>query len=114
MKVFNKIKGQRGEDLSAAFLKKNGYKILCRNYRNKIGEIDIIAEKKNCIIFVEVKARSSAMFGLPSEAVDDKKQAKIRRVAEVFMLDKKYQNKEVCFDVIEVLDDEINHIENAF
>ena len=114
MKKFNKIVGDKGEQIASNFLKKKKYKIICNNYRNKIGEIDIIAEQKDVLVFVEVKTRSSSAFGMPSEAVDSRKQEKIKKVAEVFLLNKKYQNKEIRFDVIEILEEEINHIENAF
>ena len=114
MKKLNLIKGQLGEDLATKYLKKKRYKVIYRNYKNKIGEIDIIAEWKDLLIFVEVKSRSSKLYGLPCEAVDERKQAKIKKVAQVFLFDKKYQDKQIRFDVIEILEDQINHIENAF
>ena len=114
MKIFNRIKGNIGEELATNFLKKQKYKILGRNYRNSIGEIDIIAKDKKVVVFVEVKARSSDEFGLPCEAVDYRKQQKIHSVASIFLKEKKLEDCEIRFDVIEVLDGEINHIKDCF
>jgi len=112
MKQFNKIKGDVGEELAAQYLKKNKYKIVERNYKNKIGEIDIIASQKKTIVFVEVKARTTDAYGLPCEAVNSTKQRKIRLVAEEYL--KTHKAEDIRFDVIEVLDGEINHIADAF
>lgn len=112
MKKLNKIKGDLGEDLACDYLKRQKYKILERNYKNKIGEIDIIAQKKKEVVFVEVKYRSDDRFGMPSEAVGKNKQNKIRLVAEEFLIRHKFES--VRFDVIEILDGEINHIIDAF
>ena len=81
--------GKLGEEKAIEFLKKNGYKILERNYKTKIGEIDIIAIKKKKIIFIEVKTRSSYNFGRPEEAVNEKKLRKIESVAQIYLQSKK-------------------------
>lgn len=112
MKKLNKIKGDIGEEIACQHLKKQKYKILERNYKNKIGEIDIIAQKKKEVVFVEVKYRSDDCFGLPSEAVGKSKQHKIRLVAEEFLSSHKFED--IRFDVIEILGEEINHIVDAF
>lgn len=110
-----KILGASGEQQAAKFLKEKGYKILETNFLNKIGEIDIIAKDKEFVVFVEVKARSTKAFGLPSEAVNFHKQQKIHQVALSYLKSKKILEKVQCrFDVVEVLGDEIRHIENAF
>ena len=114
MKDLNKVKGNIGEQLATDFLKKAKYKILERNYRSVIGEIDIIAKDKNTIVFVEVKTRSTLKFGLPCEAVDYRKQQKIHSVASIYLKNKKLEDSELRFDVIEVLDGEINHIKDCF
>ncbi len=118
MKIFNKYKGDIGEQLATNYLKKNKYKILARNYKNKIGEIDIIARQKKTIVFIEVKTRSSLQFGNPSEAVNFHKQTKIRQVAECYLQQFKIKYSDLRFDVIEILGDEkefdVNHIINAF
>lgn len=69
-KQFNKVTGDSAEELAVKFLKKKHYKIIETKYKNKIGEIDIIAKDKNILVFVEVKYRSSDYFGLPREAVN--------------------------------------------
>lgn len=113
-KVLNKVTGAVGEKLAVKYLRKNKYKILEINYTNKIGEIDIIARQKDILIFVEVKNRSSVRFGLPGEAVTTKKQHKIRLVATSYLKIKKQLNSKCRFDVIEVLDGQVNHIIEAF
>lgn len=113
-KVKNKIEGNVGEIKAVNFLKKKKYKIITTNYKNKIGEIDIIAEKDDLIVFVEVKNRSTFAFGRPIEAVTLQKQNKIKKVAEIFLMMNHIQYHNVRFDVIEVFDNFINHTENAF
>jgi putative endonuclease len=113
-KRLNKIKGEMGEERAVKFLKKQKYKILERNYTTHIGEIDIIAEKRDVIVFVEVKERETLEFGRPAEAVDEKKQNKIRQVASLYLQTKRMSFADVRFDVVEILGDEINLIENAF
>lgn len=112
-------KGKFGEECAAKFLEDKGYEIVARNFRIRSAEIDIIAQIGNEIIFVEVKARSSIRHGLPSEAVNFRKQKKIIEAAGVFLQDEKFCDCACRFDVIEVYLDggrveEINQIENAF
>ncbi len=114
MKVYNRKTGAEGEALAAKYLKKKGYKIVETNYSCKLGEIDIIAERKSVIVFVEVKTRTSAIFERPCEAVTPFKQMKIRQTAQFYLKEKRKLESDCRFDVIEVLDNEINHIENAF
>ena len=85
-----KDKGNFGEDCAAKFLEDNGYKIVARNFRIRSAEIDIIAQLDKLIIFVEVKARSSIRHGLPSEAVNLRKQKKIIEAAGVFLQDETF------------------------
>ncbi|MGN0788045.1 MAG: YraN family protein [Candidatus Onthoplasma sp.] len=111
------IFGKKGELIASSYLENKGYKIIANNYKNKIGEIDIIAKDGNVLVFVEVKTRLSSMFGMPIEAVDDKKQRKIRLVAEVYLNSKKLKNVECRFDVVGILgeeEEEIEHIVDAF
>lgn len=110
----NKQKGKLGEDLAAKYLKKKGYEIIARNYKNSYGEIDIIAAHSGYLIFVEVKARSSQEFGRPAEAVNNHKQRKISQVASGYIHVKRLYDADVRFDIVEVCDGQINHIENAF
>ena len=113
-KMRNKIEGAGGEMMAASFLEDKKYKILEMNYSNVVGEIDIIAQIKKVIVFVEVKRRASNKYGRPVEAVNPTKQRKIRTVAEMYLAERHKELSDVRFDVIEILDDEITHIENAF
>ena len=93
--------GKHGEKLAQKFLKKQGYKILATNYQNKLGEIDIIAQDKDTIVFIEVKTRTSARFCLPKEVVTQPKQKQIIKVAKAYL--KKYypqQDIKIRFDVV--------------
>jgi len=117
--VKNKDKGKFGEDCAAKFLEAKGYSIVARNFRIRSAEIDIIAQLDNLIIFVEVKTRSNIRYGLPSEAVDFRKQKKIIKAAGVFLQDENFCNCACRFDVVEIYlngerVEEVNHIENAF
>jgi putative endonuclease len=78
-----KILGERGERLAEEFLKARGYRILERNFRIKLGEIDLIARDRDCICFVEVKTRAS--FDVPQEAVSRLKQRKLTQVAFAYL-----------------------------
>lgn len=110
-----KILGNIGEAHAEAYLKKQGYKILERNFKNRIGEIDLIAEKGDVITFVEVKSRSSNKFGMPKDAVNFHKQFKIKKVAESYLLSAKKYYSKVSFDVIEYMpEEEIVHLKNCF
>ena len=109
-----KVLGTQGESVAVKFLKDKKYKILKQNFITKIGEIDIIAQTKDIIVFVEVKARKSVRFGYPREAINLAKQNKIRTVATQYLLSNKLMNSKVRFDCIEVLGDQITHIENCF
>ena len=109
--------GTRGEIIASNYLISKGYTIVERNYKNKIGEIDIIAKQGNTIVFVEVKTRMSRGFGDPLEAVNNKKQQKIRNVATTYLMKIKKLNSPCRFDVVSILgdtDEDIIHIENAF
>ncbi|MBP3431325.1 MAG: YraN family protein [Clostridia bacterium] len=113
-KVKNKAEGLVGELSATDFLRSKGYKIVQTNFKTKFGEIDIIALYKGVIVFVEVKNRSTLAYGRPIEAVDWRKQQKIRCVAEFYLMNKKKSEADVRFDIIEIVGDSINHVENAF
>ena len=110
----SKTIGFVGEAIAVNYLKSNGYVILETNYTNQLGEIDIIAKYKNIIVFLEVKTRTSGKFGYGREAVDSRKQNKIRLVATGYLKYKRLIDVACRFDVIEITDDNIEHIENAF
>jgi putative endonuclease len=88
---------------ACGFLQVRGYKILEKNYRCKLGEIDVIARRRGRLAFVEIKTRTSAQFGTPQEAVDCPKQEKIFKVAQWYMKEKKLEQQPIAFDVVAVL-----------
>lgn len=112
----NKVVGDAGEVFARDYLKKKGYKILECNYKSHIGEIDIVCydKKSYTYVFVEVKARASLKYGYPREAVGNYKQNKIKSVATSYMMSHDIYNEKIRFDVVEILDNNITHIENAF
>lgn len=113
MKLFNKSKGDKGENAAADYLKSLKYKIIETNYHSIYGEIDIIAEKKGEIVFVEVKYRTNCDFGEGYEAVGKQKREKIIKTALIYINEHNIQAP--CrFDVISIDDGVIKHIENAF
>ena len=111
---YKKFLGRAGEIKSAEYLKKKGYKILDTNYRTAVGEIDIIAEDGEVLVFIEVKTRSSDEYGAPSEAVNLKKQEKYYKTASLYLQKHKKTQSQCRFDVIEIENGQINHILNAF
>jgi len=110
----NRQFGTAGENMAAEILQLQGYRILKRNYRCKMGEIDIVASKGTGITFFEVKSRTTDECGRPCEAVDFRKQERIRKAAECYLQDVSrmgYNPRSIKFDVIEI---NVNHVENAF
>ncbi len=115
--------GTAGEDEAVAYLTAKKYRILERNFRCKSGEIDIIAQDGEYIVFIEVKMRKDNQFGLPSEGVNYHKQKKIIRSAEQYLISKNKYGMNVRFDVIEIIGNKHNNgvyiksirlIKNAF
>jgi putative endonuclease len=94
--------GQKGEELAVARLKVLNYKILERNFKCPLGEIDIIARDKNTLVFIEVKTRATKDFGGPAAAVNDRKQRQLSKVALTYLSQKKLFNVPARFDVIAV------------
>lgn len=115
MAVNKRAAGADKEQLAARYLVDNGYTVLERNFRNKTGEIDIIAKNDNLIVFVEVKYRSSKKYGYAVEAVSYRKQQIIRQVA-MYYITTRYKSCDIpCrFDVIGIDGTDITHIKNAF
>ena len=85
MKRFNRQTGERAENLAVKELEKKGYTILERNFSNKFGEIDIIAQDKKTLVFVEVKAKTGTEYGLPEEMIGRGKLQRIRNMATVYL-----------------------------
>ena len=98
----NKHLGDRGESYAEDYLRRQGYRILTRNYRTKIGEIDLIADDHGTLVFIEVKTRSSVRYGIPAEAVNYKKKQKIIQTAYWYLYEQRRENVICRFDVLEV------------
>lgn len=109
-------KGKLGEEIAFKYILSKGGKVIEKNYRTKMGEIDLIARLNGELVFVEVKSRSNINYGYPSESVNYKKKRKISNVAKYYILENSLENLSIRFDVIEIYFNEkkINHIENAF
>ncbi len=112
--VNNRKKGALGEKVAIEHLIKNGYFILETNYQKRYGEIDIIAKKGTYIHFIEVKYRKNIEKGYPREAVSIKKQDKIKTMALIYIEENNIIDGDFCFDVVEIIDDDIIYLENAF
>jgi len=115
-----KLLGRFGEEQAANYLKKKKYKILGLNFSCRFGEIDIIAENREYLAFVEVKLRKNSVFAQAKEFVSYQKQQRIISAAQLWLASN-YTDKQPRFDVIEIyapLGDrgeiKLNHIENAF
>jgi len=94
--------GELGEEYASKLLVDNGYKILEKNFRSKLGEIDLIAQDKDVLVFVEVKTRWSRKFGLPEESVTPRKINKIKRIIEYYLLSHKNLAKKLRIDVVAI------------
>src|SRR4030065_2093655 len=110
--------GKKGEEVVLRFVKKNGYKIIEKNYVCKLGEMDIIAREKDTLVFVEVKTRTSMVFGPPQLAVNSTKQMQLSKVALYFLKEKRLEEVKARFDVVAILlrpkGEEIELIKDAF
>ena len=110
--------GKDSEGVAAAYLKKQGYRILETNFKNQLGEIDIIAKERGSLAFIEVKARKSNRFGNPKYAVTRKKQTKISMVALSYLKETGQMDKRARFDVVVITRkggvEEIELVKNAF
>ena len=110
--------GQTGERVAELYLKRNGFRILARNYRAGRHEIDLIALDKatDTVVFVEVKARTAGSYGRPMEAVNAAKQRYLRFAAQQWLAENGGAERSARFDVIEVFlpEGSVNRVENAF
>ncbi|MGD9646747.1 MAG: YraN family protein [Pirellulales bacterium] len=116
--------GQRGEQAAARYLRRQGYTIVARGQRQRIGEIDLVAVDSRTtprtIVFVEVKTRESHTAGHPAEAVDERKQARLTRLALAFLKFHSLLDQPARFDVVAITwpadsrRPTIEHFKNAF
>ncbi len=110
----NRVIGKKYEEIAKDFLISLGYNIYELNFRNKYGEIDIIAQDDKFLVFVEVKYRANIRHGHPREAVNYLKQANIIKVANCYIMQNNLIDNYCRFDVIEIYHNNINHVINAF
>lgn len=115
-KINTRETGKSYEVIAKKYLENKNYKIIEMNFFCKLGEIDIIANNDNILVFVEVKARKDTKHGYPREAVTKSKQRKIIKTAKYYIMKKNLDDIQCRFDVIEIIyeDKIINHLENAF
>jgi len=110
--------GALGEEAAAELLRKAGYRIVARNHRCSRGEVDVIAEKGDLLVFVEVRTRATAAFGGPEETVGTRKQRRVVAAARDYLAQRRGPPKAARFDVIAVVDGPagpaLTHFENAF
>ena len=115
----NSIIGKKGEFYAEQLLIKKGYTIKARNWRFKRAEIDLIAEKEDLLVFVEVKARSYSFYGAPEQSIDEKKEGLIIDAAQRYM-EEIGHSWEIRFDIISIIlsksleINKIEHFEDAF
>ena len=114
--------GDRGEKIAAKLLRKQGYRIIEKNYHSRLGEIDIVAKEDESIVFVEVKTRCSTDFGLPEEALSYDKRRRLSKLALGYLAHRRIKDTNCRFDVVSILMDnnranKVKHIKlikNAF
>jgi len=95
--------GLEGEEIALSFLSSLGYRLLAKNFRCRLGEIDLIMQDGPVTVFVEVKTRCNHLYGSPQEAVSPAKQARIRRLAQYYLLTKNERETPLRFDVIAIM-----------
>lgn len=107
--------GTAYEERAAEHLRDLGYRILERNFRCRLGEIDLIAEEAGVLVFLEVKYRKSSQFGNPAEAVTPAKQKTICRVADFYRMSRGISENHSCrFDVAAILGEKVQVYKDAF
>jgi putative endonuclease len=107
----------QGEDIAERLMKRSGFDIVHRNWRSKIGELDLVARRADLLVFVEVKTRSPGGLGHPAESVDHRKQRKLRLLAGAYIQSQRPRFEECRFDVISIVmtdPPQIEHFEAAF
>jgi putative endonuclease len=106
--------GASGEAQAEAWYRARGYDVLARNWRCPDGEIDLIVARDRRVVVCEVKTRTTAVYGVPAEAVTPTKQRRLRRLAAAWLREAPFAPREVRFDVAAVLAGRIEVIEGAF
>ena len=107
--------GTKKEDAAARYIQENGGRVTDRNFRSRMGEIDIVARDEGAVCFIEVKYRKTGAKGHPAEAVDSRKQYTICRTADYYRMVRHLpEDIPYRFDVISIMGDEITWYKNAF
>ena len=106
--------GSSGEDAAAAWYEANGYQVVARNWRCRLGELDLVARRGRTVVFCEVKTRSSLAFGAPVEAVTRTKQVRLRALAARWLEESPTPAAEIRFDVVSVLAGKLEVLQGAF
>ena len=106
--------GAWGERVAGRRYVRDGYRVLARNWRCPAGEIDLIVFRDGLVVFCEVKTRRSVAFGLPAEAVDGRRQSRLRAAASTWLRSAEVRSDGVRFDVVSVLPGRVERIEGAF
>lgn len=118
MSKYKRNLGLKGEKIALQFLRRNGYRIISRNFCCRLGEIDLIARQGKSTVFIEVKTRSSCEFGLPEDSINPKKIKHLLRCAQFYIKNHAHPEDDFRFDVVSVIlgstTTRINLIKNAF
>lgn len=119
MRDRRRLLGDEGEEQAEAYLRRQGFRILGRNVRSPLGELDLIADDEGVLVFVEVKRRRSGAYGGAIEAVDARKRAKLIQLASQYLAQHRLYDRACRFDVVLIQDDAgtgtaVQHIANAF
>ena len=110
----NQAHGAFGESQVARWYESQGYQVLARNWRSRTRELDLVAGRDRLVVFCEVKARATTVYGSPFEAVTASKQARLRRLAAEWLAQAGAGGREVRFDVAAVLSGKVEVLEAAF
>ncbi len=97
------VTGAIGEDAALKYLQERGYTVIARNYRCRLGELDIIAEKEKVLVFVEVKCRRGLAFGRPEEGIGRSKRQKMLQLANYYLMENGRKDQACRFDVVAVI-----------
>ncbi len=106
--------GHAAEDQAKIYLERKGYHFLAANHRTRFGEVDLVMEQGETVVFVEVRERSDSAFGSPVETVTKKKQARIAKAGIAYVKAQGLARRPLRFDIVAVQDARLTHIENAF
>ena len=106
--------GDYGEALARRVYEQAGYEVLAQNWRGNAGEIDLVLTRDDCVIVCEVKTRATERYGVPAEAVDWRKQRRLRTLAAEFLRENKPSCRTVRFDVVSIVSGRLHIIEEAF